>query len=125
LEEAFAMSKTAWIVVVLLGVFLLLDLASPLAVLVMSRNMYGYANRGMMGPWMLGGYGIARTVVTVLFVGLLVACVIWIVQSAERVVGRKETPGAPETPLDILKRRYASGEITKEQFEGMKRDLGL
>lgn len=28
------------------------------------------------------------------------------------------------TSLDILKARYAKGEITKEQYEEMKRDLG-
>ena len=28
-----------------------------------------------------------------------------------------------ETPLDLAKRRYASGEITKEEFENIKRDL--
>lgn len=28
-----------------------------------------------------------------------------------------------ETALDILERRFASGEITKEEFEEMKRDL--
>lgn len=28
-----------------------------------------------------------------------------------------------EAPLDIAKRRYASGEITKEQFEALKKDL--
>ena len=29
-----------------------------------------------------------------------------------------------QTPLDILKVRYARGEISKEQFDEMRRDLG-
>jgi putative membrane protein len=28
-----------------------------------------------------------------------------------------------ETPLDILRKRYARGEITKEQFDQIKKDL--
>lgn len=28
-----------------------------------------------------------------------------------------------ESPRDILDRRYASGELTKEQYEAMRRDL--
>ena len=36
--------------------------------------------------------------------------------------GRDEAP--PQGALDILKARYAKGEITREQFEQMKRDLG-
>jgi uncharacterized membrane protein len=31
--------------------------------------------------------------------------------------GPTPTPGPAESPLDIAKRRYAGGEITKEQFD--------
>lgn len=32
--------------------------------------------------------------------------------------------GGRDQAMDILKQRYAKGEITREQFEQMKRDLG-
>jgi putative membrane protein len=31
--------------------------------------------------------------------------------------------GVPESPMDIAKRRYAGGEITREQFDNIKNDL--
>jgi putative membrane protein len=33
------------------------------------------------------------------------------------------SPSAGESALDILKRRYARGEITREQFDQMRRDV--
>jgi putative membrane protein len=32
--------------------------------------------------------------------------------------------GQTESPLDIIKGRYAKGEISKEQFDALKKDLG-
>lgn len=36
---------------------------------------------------------------------------------------RRDDGGRRETPREILDRRYASGAITKEQYEEMKRTL--
>jgi putative membrane protein len=37
---------------------------------------------------------------------------------------RNSDPARTESPLDIAKSRYARGEITKEQFDALKKDLG-
>lgn len=37
----------------------------------------------------------------------------------------QENPTQEASLLDIVRRRYASGEISREQFEEMKRVLGL
>ncbi len=56
-----------------------------------------------------------------IFLILLVVAVAWWLTKG----GGAKDRGFParETPQEILKRRYAGGEITKEQFDAMKRDL--
>ncbi|MEE9914047.1 MAG: SHOCT domain-containing protein [Deltaproteobacteria bacterium] len=39
------------------------------------------------------------------------------------VRAQKERDRITETPLEILKKRYARGEITKEDFDRMKNDI--
>ncbi|OGR26222.1 MAG: hypothetical protein A2139_13510 [Desulfobacca sp. RBG_16_60_12] len=81
---------------------------------------------GMMGPGMMGWGGVPfmGPIFCLVLVGLVVGGVVWFAQSRS---GEPPGPGggraATETPLEILKRRYASGEITKKQFEEMRRTL--
>ncbi|MHA2218826.1 MAG: SHOCT domain-containing protein [Candidatus Hodarchaeales archaeon] len=39
------------------------------------------------------------------------------------IAGRNRTESPKETALDILKKRYAQGEISKEELEVKKKDL--
>ncbi len=81
---------------------------------------YGY---GMMGPWMMGGYGGAwfMPIIMIVFWGL----VIWGIVALIRGLSRGDTGSSmqADSALEILKRRYARGEINKEEFEDKKKDL--
>ncbi len=76
---------------------------------------------------MMGGFGIMMLFGGLLFILFWVAVIgggIWLIVTLTR--GTHTTVGSSvsgQTSLDILKTRYAKGEITKEQFEEMKRDL--
>ncbi len=55
---------------------------------------------------------------------ILLIVIIWgVVRIASAGNRQPQTPRSEEDAMDILKKRYARGEITKEQFEEMKKDL--
>jgi putative membrane protein len=66
---------------------------------------WGMTGFGMLFSWLLG-------------ILLLVALVLWIAR-----LGQRGGSGAGETPEAVLKRRYARGEITREQYQRMLEDL--
>lgn len=87
-----------------------------------ATQMYGgHAFRGVMGGW---GWGFG--ILGMLFwLALIVLVVVLVWRLLERG-GRNSGPGREgghETALEILKKRYARGEIDRDEFERMKRDL--
>ncbi|MCK8604207.1 SHOCT domain-containing protein [Desulfoferrobacter suflitae] len=80
-----------------------------------------------MGPGMMGGtWGWIGGIFMILFwVLVLVALVLFIrwLAGSGRMSSGAQPPAAFESPLEILKKRYASGEINQEQYQSMKNDL--
>ena len=80
------------------------------------------SHAGMMNGFGLNSFGaIARLLLWVLIIGGFLLVSVWIARNANH--GDTST-GTNESPIHILEKRYARGEITKEQFETIKRDLG-
>jgi putative membrane protein len=76
---------------------------------------------GMMGGWGMGWFGmIFMLVFWVLVVVGLVFLIKWLIQTTK---GEKDVARGSSKAIDILKERYARGEINKEEFEKIKRDL--
>ena len=71
----------------------------------------------MDGGWMpMMGLGM---LFLVLFWVFVIAGVIYLV----KWLTRQGIAGRPDSSLEILKKRYARGEISKQEFEDMRRDL--
>ena len=95
--------------------------------LALSSTMGGMMGPGMMGPdmtWRGGGWmwGVGMWlggVAMLVFWGALIVAAILVVRHLGGMPGSE----VRASPLDILKRRYASGEITREQYELMRKDL--
>lgn len=71
-------------------------------------------------PWMYGHFGpIGMIIFWLIVVAAIVFIIRWITVSDKD----RRAAGKQESPLDILKRRYAAGDITREEFEQTKRDI--
>ena len=70
---------------------------------------------GMMGPWMITGFGGWWTmgIIWVVVIGLIV----WLVVYLARGSGGASSAGGDLKAIDILKQRYARGEIDKKEYE--------
>jgi len=56
-----------------------------------------------------------------LLIIILVAVILyWAIKSSK---SKSHTDLSGEKPIDILKKRYATGEITRDEYERMKKDL--
>ena len=77
---------------------------------------YGMMGPGMMGWGVMGGFmGIGM----IIFWGLIIWGIVALVRGGAPGCGS----GQSDSALEVLKRRYARGEISKEEFEEKKRDL--
>ena len=88
------------------------------------QGRYGdwHMGPGMMGSgWGMGWFGMFFMLVFwVLVVVCLIFLIKWLVQTTS---GKKEIASAGNRALEILKERYAKGEIDKAEFENKKKDL--
>ncbi|NOZ56624.1 MAG: SHOCT domain-containing protein [Calditrichaeota bacterium] len=72
---------------------------------------------------MMFGMGVFGILFWIAVIGLVIWGINQITQSSRQRQLPGGRPPADESPLGILKQRYARGEISKEQFEQMKREL--
>ncbi|SPP66309.1 SHOCT domain-containing protein [Nitrospira lenta] len=72
----------------------------------------------MMGLWGWVGY----VLMVVFWTLVILALVLWIKSWLEQK-GFGSASREPESALEILKKRYARGEINKQEFEEKRKDL--
>ncbi|KPK72062.1 hypothetical protein AMJ87_05900 [candidate division WOR_3 bacterium SM23_60] len=70
-----------------------------------------------MTPWGPMQYGLGGIVLWLIIAAIVVVIIVAVVG------GSKTSTEGRETPLDILKKRYAKGEISKQEFDKIKKDI--
>lgn len=94
---------------------------------------YGGAFGSRAGPGMMGGYGgyggwmhsWGGGIVMWLIMLVVIGLVVYLIVASNHHRNQTFTSGShSESPQDILRKRYARGEISKDEFERMKKDIG-
>jgi len=84
--------------------------------------MWGWPN--MMGGFYGGGMGWIGMILGFIFFMLIIIGIIFrIIWAVKRSTHSEIEDKTGNKALEVLKERYAKGEITKEQYESMKKDL--
>jgi putative membrane protein len=81
---------------------------------------WGWRHHGWGPGMMWGGWWGIGLIFMIVFWGLFIVALIFFIRYLVRSAGRSK---GEESALDILKKRYARGEINKEEFEQKKKDL--
>jgi len=84
------------------------------------EGSYGQRGPGAWGHMMHYGFGYGGMFMWIIFL-IVIGVVIYFIVQTQKTKG--QTPKQNESHLDILKKRYAKGEIAKEDYERMKKDL--
>jgi len=101
------------------------------AILFLSENAFaqwrGYGSGWGMGPGMMGwGYGMGwfGTIIMAAFWIAVIIGIVFLIRWLVTSTGSGSYGArSEESALDILKKRYARGEVNKEEFEEKKKDL--
>lgn len=81
----------------------------------------GIVGPGMMGPGMTPFGWLFMLLVVMLVIGGIVALVVWLLRQGQPAAPAADAGGG--RALDILRERYARGEIGREEYERMRADL--
>lgn len=102
---------------------IIVGLAIIVPLIVSLVSGWGYDGWGMMGTRMMDGFGFMWLMPVFWFV--ILGLIIWAIVAAVGRSGESGGQGLPksDSALEILKQRYARGEINKEEYEQKKKDL--
>lgn len=87
----------------------------------------GWSDGGwhMMGSGMTGsfGWGWFMPLVMLIVVGLIIWAIVAVIRGVSQFGGSNNGANRVDTTLEVLKARYAKGEISHEEFEQIRKTL--